>query len=154
MHSMLWRSDHPVGHGHPDAEDDRLVRDLVRQIHQRLTGDAPAMLTAGEMAHYPEPARAEMAKTSLKVAAAHMPARDIDEIACTECRQCAEVCPTDAITFTPYPVFGATCIYCYSCVRDCPENAIRVELSTAENRIRARVKQFDEKPLSQVFFPS
>lgn len=154
VHSMLWRSNNPVGQGHPDAEDDRLISDLVTHVHDQLSrGNTTAVPTA-DLAHYPAPARAEMAKMNLKIAAAHMPTREVDAGACTECGQCAEACPTDAITFDPTPVFGETCIYCYSCVRECPEDAIRADLSGAEARIRDRVKQFDEQPLSQVFYLS
>ena len=154
VHSMLWRSENPVGQGHPDAEDDRLVSDLVRHVHDQLSCGNKAAVATADLAHYPAPVRAEMAKMNLKIAAAHMPAREVDAAACTECGQCAEVCPTDAITFAPTPVFGETCIYCYSCVRECPEDAIKADLSTAETRIRERVKQFDEQPLSQIFYVS
>lgn len=109
-------------------------------------------IATADLAHYPASVRAEMAKVDLKTAAAHMPAREVDEAACTECGQCAEDCPTEAITLAPAPVFGETCIYCYSCVRECPEDAIRSDLSGLEARIRERVKQFDEQPLSQIFY--
>jgi len=154
VHSMLWRSNNPVGQGHPDAEDDRRISDLVTHVHDQLSrGNATAVPTA-DLAHYPAPVRVEMAKMNLKIAAAHMPAREVDAGACTECGQCAEACPTDAITFDPTPVFGESCIYCYSCVRECPEDAIRADFSETEARIRARVKQFDEQPLSQIFYTS
>lgn len=152
VHSMLWRSDKPVGQGHPDAEDDRLVGDLVNHVHRQLSRRNTTGVATADLAHYPAPLRAEMAKMNLKIAAAHMPAREVDEAACTACGQCVEACPTDAITLAPTPVFGETCIYCYSCVRECPEDAIQADLSGAEARIRNRVKQFDEQPLSQIFY--
>lgn len=154
VHSMLWRSDNPVGQGHPDSEDDRLVSDLVTHVHAQLSHGDPTGISTADLAHYPAPVRAEMAKASLKMAAAHMPVREVDEDACTECGQCAEVCPTDTITYTPTPVFGEACIYCYNCVRECPEDAIRADLSGVEGRIRERAKQFDEQPLSQIFYVS
>lgn len=152
VHSMLWRSDTPVGQGHPDAEDDRLVGDLVEYVYNQLSRGHTTGIATTDLAHYPALVRAEMAKMNLKIAAAHMPAREVDAAACTECGQCAEACPTDAITLAPTPVFGEACIYCYSCVRECPEDAIRADLSGAEARIRDRVKQFDEQPLSQIFY--
>jgi len=154
VHCMLWRSDNPVGQGHPDAEDDRLVGDLVNYIHSQLSRGHSTGIATDDLAHYPAPVRAEMTKMNLKIAAAHMPAREVDAAACTACGQCAEVCPTDAITLAPTPVFGETCIYCCSCMRECPEDAIRADLSGAEARIRARVKHFDEQPLSQIFYVS
>ena len=152
LHSMMWRSDAPVGQGHPDAEDDRLVRDLVKNVHRQLRDGAETVLKSSDLAHYPKAVMAEMAKLSLAAAAAHMPPRSINEEACTECGQCAEVCPTDAITYSPYPVFGKACIYCYNCVRDCPEQAIEADMSMVAERIRERVQQFNEQPLSQIFY--
>jgi ferredoxin/flavodoxin len=154
VHSMLWRSENPVGQGHPDAEDDRLIRDLVTHVHDQLSRGNKAAVATADLTHYPAAVRKEMARVDLKMAAAHMPAREVDEAACTTCGQCVDDCPTDAITLAPAPVFGETCIYCYRCVRECPEEAIRVDLSGVEARIRERVKQFDEQPLSQIFYMS
>jgi hypothetical protein len=37
-------------------------------------------------------------------------------------------------------------------VRECPEDAIKADLSEVEKRIRDRTKQFNEQPLSQIFY--
>lgn len=94
---------------------------------------------------------AEMEKMSVEVAAAHMPKRVVDEDLCTQCEICAEVCPRDAVAFSPYPVFGQKCIYCFNCVRNCPEGAINADLSEIWQRIKDRVEFFRERPYSRIF---
>ena len=154
VHSMMWRSADPIGEGHPDAEDQRLVKDLVKRLHEQIDRDALSAIPLDPLCPYSEERRAEMAKTTLAKAAAHMPAREVVEDRCTACGLCAEGCPTDAITLDPLPVFGESCIYCYRCVRECPEEALRADLSVVEERIRERARTFDEQPLSQVFYVS
>lgn len=154
VHSMMWRCPDPLGKGHPDAEDDRLVKDLVRRIQEQLGRGEPSALDLEVLCPYPQAARADMAKVSLAKAAAHMPTREVIEDRCTECGLCAEGCPTGAITLAPLPVFGKRCIYCYRCVRGCPQEALRADLSVVEKRIRERARTFDEQPLSQIFYTS
>ncbi len=154
VHSMMWRSADPIGEGHPDAEDQRLVKNLVKRLHEQIDRDALSAIPLDPLCPYSEERRAEMAKTTLAKAAAHMPAREVVEDRCTACGLCAEGCPTDAITLDPLPVFGESCIYCYRCVRECPEEALRADLSVVEERIRERARTFDEQPLSQVFYVS
>lgn len=43
---------------------------------------------------------------------------------CKACGVCAEVCPTEAISFTDFKTINARdCIRCHSCVKNCPEEA-------------------------------
>ncbi|RMF13303.1 MAG: 4Fe-4S dicluster domain-containing protein, partial [Gammaproteobacteria bacterium] len=50
---------------------------------------------------------------------------------CTQCRACAQVCPTDALAETEDPVglqfTATTCAQCGICEAACPEQAIRLE---------------------------
>ena len=60
---------------------------------------------------------------------------------CTECRQCAENCPVDAIEMSPLPVIDRkTCIACYCCVEICPAHALVVGkgLRGVWNRVSGR----------------
>jgi uncharacterized protein (DUF362 family)/Pyruvate/2-oxoacid:ferredoxin oxidoreductase delta subunit len=46
---------------------------------------------------------------------------------CTRCRRCADNCPVQAITMSPYPVIDrGKCIMCYCCAELCPEKAMTV----------------------------
>ena len=80
--------------------------------------------------------------------------KTIDEAACTQCGTCESVCPVGAVVLDPDPVFEAHCFDCFICVRDCPENAIisSVPLEKIEAMIRGRVKTFDERPHTHIFF--
>jgi uncharacterized protein (DUF362 family)/NAD-dependent dihydropyrimidine dehydrogenase PreA subunit len=46
---------------------------------------------------------------------------------CTRCRRCADNCPVQAISMTPYPAIDRDkCITCYCCVEACPDRAMSV----------------------------
>lgn len=149
LHSMMWQCGEPMGQGHPDADDDALVSDMVGQVVEKLAGEEAAGIAPDLLAAYPAELRAEMEKSTLK--SAHLPKRKIDQDACTQCEECAAACPTDAITFRPWPEFDNRCIFCFNCVRLCPEDAIKADFSQVESRIRNRAAQCREHPLSQVF---
>jgi uncharacterized Fe-S center protein len=55
-----------------------------------------------------------------------------NEEACTECHQCADNCPTQAIKFTEDGKFGMNehhCRYCFHCVEACPVDALHIDQS-------------------------
>ena len=88
---------------------------------------------------------------SLETAKAYMPKKEVNGELCSECRVCAEICPVQAITLTPYPEFGENCICCFQCVRDCPDEDIIADLTPTEKRIIVRAEQFEERPFTQIF---
>ncbi|HJU84584.1 MAG TPA: NADH-quinone oxidoreductase subunit NuoB [Holophagaceae bacterium] len=60
--------------------------------------------------------------------------------ACPEdCRACADVCPTEAIAFTPGPTLDlGKCLFCPACVEACPEGAITY---TGDHRLAVRQRE-------------
>ena len=90
-------------------------------------------------------------KINIEVAKQMLPPRQLDEELCTKCGVCGEECPAQAITFDPYPRFGAACFLCYNCVRLCEENAIKTDLSSVEGMLKERAGKSPERQLSQVF---
>ena len=65
----------------------------------------------------------------------------IDQSKCPEgCRVCAEVCPTDAISFVENKtrLDLGRCLFCNECVEACPEKAIRY---TPEFRLSTRKRE-------------
>lgn len=150
-HSMMWQMENPLGKNHPDETDDEMIREMITGILDKLSTGANGSLDLSALAYYPPDIVVEMKKTTLKKAKSQMPKRKVDEDACTECKECSTACPTDAISFTPYPEFENNCIFCFNCVRVCPEDAIKADFSKAEKRIRSRAEQFKETPLSQIF---
>jgi ferredoxin len=51
----------------------------------------------------------------------------VNEAKCTQCGECAERCPVDAIILDPYPQWVKACNRCYLCDLYCPEQAIECD---------------------------
>ena len=151
VHSLMWELEHPLGKGHPDSNDDRMVEDLVNHIHHKLHSDIPKGIPLADLAYQNKENHLEMENISLKAAKAHMPRREIDTALCNQCQICEEVCSMDAIALTPYPEFGRDCVFCFSCMKQCPEQAIKTDLSEIWHRIKDRAAFFSEHPHSQIF---
>jgi ferredoxin/flavodoxin len=152
LHSMMWQMKDPLGHNHPDEKDDEMIREMTTGIMKKLSTGSNGSINLSALAYYPAEIAAEMEKTTLKKAKTLMPKRKVDEDACTECKECSSACPTDSISFNPYPEFEKNCIFCFNCVRVCPEDAIRADFSKAETRIRARAEQFKRDPAFTDFY--
>lgn len=128
-HSLMWRSKNPLGEGHPDQEDERLIRTLVSGVLKKKAAGSPETIALSDLAYQPEEVYAKMGKMTLEIAKEQMPKKMIQEELCTECRICEKICPVQAITLSPYPKIGENCIYCFQCVRNCPENAVSADLT-------------------------
>ena len=152
VHSMMWPSDSPVGQGHPDAGDDRQVGNLVERVIGRLTKATGDALSLNALDYQPESITTDI-KKRLGQPWKIIP-KTIDEKKCTQCAICKQVCPAGAVTLDPGPVFDERCFDCFSCVRECPEEAIisSIPLAKIESMIRQRVKTFNERPFTQIFF--
>jgi ferredoxin len=151
---MMWQMKDPLGKNRPNEQDDQMIREMITSILHKLSAvstGSNGSIDLSDLAYYPADIASEMEKTTLKKAKSQMPKRKVDEDVCTECEECSSACPTDAISFNPYPEFEKNCIFCFNCMRLCPEDAIKADFSKAEIRIRARADQFKETPLSQIF---
>ncbi len=52
----------------------------------------------------------------------------VDKNKCKRCGVCKKVCPVNAISYHPYPVWDfKKCIRCHACFETCPYNAIDIE---------------------------
>jgi ferredoxin/flavodoxin len=153
VHSLMWRMEDPLGKSHPDIDDDRMVEELVNHVLHELHEANPKGIELSDLAYQTEENHAEMEKISLQTARAHMPERTIDKALCNQCQVCSEVCPADAVRFTPYPEFGDGCVFCFSCVKKCPERAIHADLSELWRRIKDRAAFFSERPGTRIFYP-
>jgi NAD-dependent dihydropyrimidine dehydrogenase PreA subunit/flavodoxin len=151
IHSILRQFENPLGEGHPNEVDDRLIRELVRRVLKKTSDGFSETISLSTLAYQSEKAHAEMEKMSLETAKGHMPKKELIEDKCSQCKICEENCPVQSIKLSPYPEFGANCICCYQCVRVCPEEAIQADLTVLEERIRGRAKQFAEHPPTQIF---
>ena len=152
VHCMMWQSDHPVGQGHPDADDDRLVRNLVSVVIERMSTSTAKPMPLSELDYQPEAMGADF-KKKMDQPWMIIP-KTIDEERCTQCGTCETVCPIGAVALDPGPIFNARCFDCFKCVRECPEDAIvpAVSLEKMVAMIHKRVEVFDERPPTQIFF--
>jgi len=150
LHSLMSQLEEPLGKGHPDADDDQMVEELVNHINQKIQEDHPKGIKLSDLAYQAKENHKEMEKVSLQAAKAHMPERTIDAELCNQCQVCSDVCPADAVTFTPYPEFGDGCVFCFNCLKKCPEQAINADFSEVWKRIKDRAAFFSERPYSQI----
>ena len=146
------KADNPFRKGRPNIEDDRMIQALVSNIHKQLSVENPKGMLLSDLAYQSKAHHAEMEQTSLKTAKTHLPMRTVDQDLCAQCQTCKQVCPTDAVSFAPYPDFGISCIFCFNCMKNCPEGAIKADLSGIWQRIRDRANYFNERPHTQIFF--
>jgi ferredoxin len=151
VHSLMWSSTHPEGEGRPDADDLQQVRRWTAELVGRLEKGTLVPLAPEELDYHSPDLAAEL-KAKIGRPWANIP-RTVDPDACTECGDCAEVCPVGTITLSPLPEFGDSCFDCFNCIRLCPENALTpaVPLVTIESFIRQRVATIDEQPVTQLF---
>jgi ferredoxin/flavodoxin len=152
VHSLMWPVENALGKGHPDADDDHMVEELVNHVHHKLHEVNPKGIKLSDLAYQSKENHAEMEKISLQTAKAYIPERTIDTGLCNQCKVCSEVCPADAVTFMPYPEFGDGCVFCFSCMKKCPEQAIHADMSEIWQRIKDRAAFFSERPCSQIFY--
>jgi ferredoxin len=151
VHSMMWRSNDPLGGGHPDTGDDRMIEDLVVSVHAKLKGDAINALALDTLNYQPQSVQEWLQTVNIEAAKTMLPPLQLVEEACTKCGICEKECPAFAITLDPYPTFGDACILCYNCVRLCEDDAIRSDLSQMEVMLKGKVAEQPEAPPSQVF---
>lgn len=147
----MWYSDRPLGQGHPDAEDDKAVKELFRIVSARLKHKDICWLPFSALDYQPK-YDAEEVKKRLAGPRPNTP-RTVDEAKCTRCELCVSECPATAITLTPYPQVSANCFDCFNCIRHCPEHAIeqRITFTQLEDRIRKWAELMKEHPHTQIF---
>ena len=151
VHSLMWLSNDPLGAGHPDSKDDAMVKHLVDAVHGKLTSSGSGALSLEVFDYQPEKVKEESRLKSIAVAKQHYPSLAPDIEKCTRCGQCAEGCPSGAITLDPYPVIGEHCILCLKCVRECLESAIPFDMSGMEDRLRSMALLAAESVSTRIF---
>jgi ferredoxin len=150
VHSLMWDETAPLGNGHPDAEDDRMIEQLVKTVMADFEHGHERSLSLEQLDYQPEAKIIEMRKklTNPPPGAS----RVVVEERCTQCALCEQECPAGAITLTPYPEFSSDCFDCFNCVRLCPEGAIQLKspLEKLLTMIRKHAEKMNETPPSQI----
>ncbi|MFH1122452.1 MAG: EFR1 family ferrodoxin [Pseudomonadota bacterium] len=151
-HSIMWSCEAPLGENHPDADDDRLVEELVERVNRKLKNENETPLPLSALAYQDREVHAEVEGRSFESIIKTFPARQIHEARCNHCGICRDQCPVQAISLDPYPKFGPSCVQCLNCVRLCPEKAITTDLGPRIERIRAKAELYKERPFTGIFF--
>jgi len=154
VHSLMWEAKQPAGAGHPDAADDRMVKELAEKVAAGLRSGTPERLAPGRLAYQSPEAAAILGPQNLAMAKQLLPPRRVDTEVCTQCGICVASCPVSALQLEPFPVCDdQACIVCFNCVRLCPEKAFAVDLRPIHQHIIERAETFSETPPSQIFLP-
>ena len=142
-----------MGQGRPNESDLTLIRDLAGKVALKLDGPDPTRgLSAGDLAYQPE-RLLDKFNSGLAELKKIAPPIKLDEVVCTECGICADLCPTANITLSPLPVFDTKCVLCLSCVRNCEPGALDNDmLKVVEGRILQRREEFAEPDETRIFF--
>lgn len=116
---------YPIAPGRPDDIDIRKAHEFGAAVREKLQNlrslEGLASITIPGHAPYIEPVNLNMIKKARSVVPL-TPGTDTSK--CTQCGQCAEVCPTGAIS--PDDVTQTDrwqCLICFACVKGCPEGA-------------------------------
>ena len=58
----MWKLDDPLGKGHPDADDDRMVVELVNHVNQQIQVDNSKGIKLSDLAYQTKENHKEMEK--------------------------------------------------------------------------------------------
>lgn len=109
--------DTPIAKGRPDVKDLKKAQEFGEKIQAMMeeygrSKDIPRLQVPGKYPYKERGQRSEVISPITK------------EEQCIMCGQCAEVCPTAAITIDAVVMTKQeTCIHCCACVKNCPTNA-------------------------------
>lgn len=152
VHSMMLQCKSPLGVGHPDVQDDRMVKNLVEAVSSKIRSGNPQPLSMQQLNYQSPKVQEWLQKMNIEVAQKMLPPLKLVEEKCTRCGICEKECPADAIKLDPYPRFCDACFLCYNCYHLCEEGAIACDLSPMEKMLKEKSAQNQELPLTQVFF--
>ncbi len=136
-------SSHPIAQGRPDEADLEAARRFGNSVRQKLRGldslDAMPPVSVPGNFPYAEPKNLLLIKEARAVVSL-TPETDLG--ACTQCGQCAEVCPTGAISEDDVTKTDKwQCMICFACVKACPEGARQMK----DPYFRAAIQQLHEE---------
>ncbi len=118
-------SDYPIAKGRPDNADLQKSKEFGEAIQDKINSlksldELPRLEIPGE-SPYIVPDNLHMiekARTFVDLT----PVTDTQK--CTQCGDCAEACPTEAISHEDFSQTDKwKCIICYACIKSCPEDA-------------------------------
>jgi NAD-dependent dihydropyrimidine dehydrogenase PreA subunit len=151
VHSILWEVGDAIGGGRPNAADDRIIIDMVKNLDVNLKNKKINPIDIDVLDYLPVGRKDVIKSKDFVTSKQRLPIKEVDETKCTQCGECQDNCPVDAIDLNPYPQFKEGCICCFNCKRLCPEHAINAGLSALIERLKKRMSESYDKPYTRVF---
>lgn len=144
---------YPIAPNRPDESDIRKAKEFGAAIRQKLqnvksSGHLNAITIPGQLP-YIEPVNLNMIKEARSFVSL-TPEADVSK--CTQCGQCAEVCPTGAIS--PDDVTQTDrwqCLICFACVKTCPEEARQMNEPNFQAAIQAIQQNCQDRKEPEIF---
>jgi ferredoxin/flavodoxin len=144
---------YPIALGRPDESDIKKAQTFGAAVREKLQNlESLERLTAFTIpgqAPYIEPVNLNMIKKARSVVAL---TPETDTSKCTQCGQCAEVCPTGAIS--PDDVTQTDrwqCLICFACVKSCPEEARRMNEPNFQAAIQALQQNYQDRKEPDIY---
>lgn len=144
---------YPIAPNRPDESDIRKAQEFGAAIRKKLqnvesSGHLTAIIVPGQFP-YIEPVNLNMIKEARSVVAL---TPETDASKCTLCGQCAEVCPSGAIS--PEDVTQTDrwkCLICFACVKICPEDARQMNEPNFQSAIQALQRHCQDRKEPEIF---
>ncbi len=143
----------PIAQGRPDEEDIKNAREFGTAVRKKLnTMNSPDVFPElnipGNTPHI-EPENLKMIRKARAYVAL---TPETDESKCVRCGQCANVCPTNAISIEDPGQTGKwACIICFACIKSCPEEARRMNEPLFQSAIENLHKTCQKRKSPEIF---
>ncbi len=144
---------YPIAPNRPDESDIRKAQEFGAAIRDKLqslesSGHATNLAIPGQ-SPYIEPVNLNMIKKARSVVAL---TPETDASRCTQCGQCAEVCPTGAISLDDVTKTDRwQCLICFACVKICPEEARQMNEPNFQSAIQALQQNCRHRKEPEIF---
>ncbi len=154
VHSMMWNCNNPFGQGHPDRDDESMIKNMVKAVHGKiLKSISMKALTPEDLDYQSKTDKEKFNQADILTTKKAFPPMTFDVDLCNQCMECKTNCPAQNISFKPDLRYGDMCILCYNCVRYCEAGALKNDIfNVIEEGLRSRASEFSEIHETRMFY--
>lgn len=144
---------YPIAANRPDESDIKKAQEFGAAIRKKLQNvqslENLTSFTIPGQSPYIEPVNLNMIKEARSVVAL---TPETDTSKCTQCGQCADVCPTGAISSDDVTQTDRwQCLICFACVKICPEEARQMNEPNFQSAIQALQQNCLDRKEPEIF---